>query len=138
MKPERYKDGFIIGDNADGLNYAVYNTIMDIERIELDFIKKGTAVSLPMLKEAVRSNLSPAATLMAFGLEVIGQSDRADIDAKITFHSSRHTCATLLGQKGVDIVTVQKILGHTKLETTQIYREVDRTTLLNSLSKKAS
>lgn len=52
--------------------------------------------------------------------------DRVGADRKITFHSSRHTFATLLGQAGVDIATVSKLLGHKKLQTTEIYREVDR------------
>ena len=47
-------------------------------------------------------------------------------DAKITFHSSRHTFATLLGQQGVDLPVVSKLLGHRKIQTTEIYREVDR------------
>ena len=55
-----------------------------------------------------------------------GLLDAVGADAKITFHSSRHTFATLLGQMGVDLATVSKLLGHQKLQTTQIYREVDR------------
>lgn len=55
-----------------------------------------------------------------------GLLDSVGADAKITFHSSRHTFATLLGQMGVDLATVSKLLGHQKLQTTQIYREVDR------------
>ena len=55
-------------------------------------------------------------------------------DAKITFHSSRHTFATLLGQQGVDITVVSKLLGHRKLQTTEIYREVDRAGIMNELA----
>ena len=58
------------------------------------------------------------------------------IDAKITFHSSRHTFATLLGQDGVDLSVVSKLLGHTKLQTTEIYREVDRTGIEKALEKR--
>ena len=59
--------------------------------------------------------------------------DSIGADAKITFHSSRHTFATLLGQKGVQLTTIQRLLGHQKLQTTQIYSEVDRTAILNDL-----
>ncbi|MBQ7210486.1 MAG: site-specific integrase [Paludibacteraceae bacterium] len=61
--------------------------------------------------------------------------DRLKIDSKITFHSSRHTFATLLSQNGVQITTIQKLLGHQKLQTTQIYSEVDRKAITNDLKK---
>lgn len=48
----------------------------------------------------------------------------AKIKTRTTFHTARHTCATLLCHQGVPITTVQKILGHTKLTTTQLYSEV--------------
>lgn len=40
---------------------------------------------------------------------------------KITFHVRRHTCGTLLLYRGVSITTVQAILGHQSVKTTQIY-----------------
>lgn len=61
--------------------------------------------------------------------------DRIKADPKITFHSSRHTFATLLGQSGVQLTTIQKLLGHQKLQTTQIYSEVDRKAITNDLRK---
>lgn len=39
----------------------------------------------------------------------------------ITFHKLRHTTASRLNEAGVDIVTIQKILGHADLKTTQRY-----------------
>ena len=58
-----------------------------------------------------------------------GLLDSVGVDAKITFHSSRHTFATLLGQQGVDLTIISKLLGHKKLQTTEIYREVDRSSI---------
>jgi integrase len=46
---------------------------------------------------------------------------KAPIDQKIHFHSLRHTGATWLVQKDVPIFTVQHILGHSSVATTQIY-----------------
>lgn len=48
----------------------------------------------------------------------------AGIEKNITFHMSRHTCATLLIFYGADLYTVSKILGHTSIKTTQVYAKV--------------
>lgn len=49
------------------------------------------------------------------------------------FHTARHTCATLLIHQGVPITTVQKLLGHTSVKTTEIYSEVLSSTILRDL-----
>jgi site-specific recombinase XerD len=47
------------------------------------------------------------------------------INKKLTFHAARHTFATTVTlSNGVPIETVSKLLGHTKLSTTQIYARV--------------
>lgn len=40
---------------------------------------------------------------------------------KYSAHTLRHTCATLLYRNGIDIKTIQEILGHVQVDTTQIY-----------------
>lgn len=40
---------------------------------------------------------------------------------KYSVHTLRHTCATLLYRTGVDIKIIKELLGHVKIETTEIY-----------------
>ena len=55
-------------------------------------------------------------------------ADACGITKNLTFHMARHTFATTVTlTNGVPIETVSKLLGHTKLATTQIYaRVIDR------------
>ena len=50
----------------------------------------------------------------------------------ITFHLARHTHATMMLTLGVDLYTVSKLLGHTNIQTTQIYAK-----LVDESKKKA-
>lgn len=59
--------------------------------------------------------------------------EAAKIRKRATFHAARHTCATLLVYQGIPITTVQKILGHSSLRTTQIYSEIMPRTVVKDL-----
>jgi len=58
------------------------------------------------------------------------------IKKKLTFHVARHTFATTVTlSKGIPMETVSKLLGHSKLSTTQIYARVLEEKLSNDLEK---
>ena len=57
----------------------------------------------------------------------------ARIKKHVTYHTARHTCATLLIHQGVPITTVQKLLGHTSVKTTEIYSEILSNTIVKDL-----
>lgn len=68
--------------------------------------------------------------MLAAGLDV----------SQLSAHKLRHTAATLMLSNGVDVKTVQEVLGHEHLNTTEIYTHIENTELkiaaeANPLSK---
>lgn len=59
----------------------------------------------------------------------------AGLSKRISFHTARHTNATLLIYNGVNITTVQKLLGHKSVKTTQVYTNVMDMTIIHDLEK---
>jgi site-specific recombinase XerD len=49
---------------------------------------------------------------------------RAGITKKVSFHVGRHTFATLGLAHGIDLYVMSKLLGHRRVETTEIYAKV--------------
>jgi integrase/recombinase XerD len=63
-------------------------------------------------------------------LHSVARKGRLD---RITPHMLRHTAATMLLERGVDIRFVQKLLGHASIATTQIYTHVSDVALRDAL-----
>lgn len=70
--------------------------------------------------------------------ELLIISRLAGINKKVSFHTARHTNATLLIYNGVNITTVQKLLGHKSVKTTQVYTNVMDMTIVRDLEKAKS
>ena len=69
-------------------------------------------------------------------------ADLCGIDKNLTFHLARHTFATTITlSKGIPIETVSKMLGHTNIQTTQIYARITNNKIsedMQGLSEKFS
>lgn len=101
--------------------------------------KTNTPVKIPLLEKAqilidkyannVRANangtLFPQFSNQKINSYLKEIADVCKIKKNLTFHMARHTFATTVTlTNGVPIETVSKLLGHTKLATTQIYAKV--------------
>lgn len=100
-------------------------------RLPLHLLFEGKALSI-----LDRYNIAEFASLgsnseVNKALSVI--AGMARIKKHVTYHTARHTCATLLIHQGVPITTVQKLLGHTSVKTTEIYSEILSNTIVRDL-----
>lgn len=100
---------------ADAINQylAVRKSISAIDKNALFLSNRRTRMSREAVHSMVKNSLR-----------------RAGLDAeKYSSHKLRHTAATLMLQNGVDVRTLQELLGHDNLNTTQIYTHVDNSEL---------
>lgn len=135
---------------SDFVNIKESNIVKTGGKIWLIFetVKTGTEVKLPLtllfggkaveLLRKYRGQWNDFFTLKnnsSVNKELIRIGELARLDKHFSFHSARHTNATLLIYKGANITTVQKLLGHKNLSTTQIYSEVMNSTVVRDLKK---
>ena len=53
----------------------------------------------------------------------------------ITFHQLRHTFASRLNEKGVDVFTIKKLLGHSEVKITEAYTHINDANIINAFEK---
>ena len=129
------------------LTYKNLVTVDGKEWLVLNSVKTGVKLNIPLYllfngkALGIMRKYDSIEQLAALGcnsdtnrtLQKLGRM--AHIGKKFTYHTSRHTCATLLVHQGVPITTVQKLLGHTSVKTTEIYSEVFDETIIKDLTR---
>ena len=98
------------------------------ERVEKEMLICGNGAA-DLIFSLVQA-LKPKKALLQAGLD----------STQYSAHKLRHTAATMMLSGGVDVKTVQEVLGHENLNTTQIYTHIESTELkiaaeANPLSK---
>ena len=130
-------DNFHLVDNKLWLLYSSVKTDVNV-RLPLFLLFEGKAL---VLYESYRKCCSRT----LFGVSLSSNSNvnkqlkricqLAEIDKRLSFHSARHTYATLLLYSGANITTVQKLLGHKSVRTTEIYSDIMDMTVIRDLER---
>ena len=130
------KENFLIIDDKVWLVYSSVKTDVSV-RLPLFLLFEGK--SLPIYeryKNAPRTLFGvPLSSNSNVNKQLRRISQLASIDKKVSFHISRHTNATLLLYNGANITTVQKLLGHKSVRTTEIYSNIMDMTIVRDLEK---
>lgn len=59
----------------------------------------------------------------------------AEMDSRIHFHSLRHSFASNLAQKGVSLYIIKELLGHSSIQTTEIYSHLNLEALRDAINR---
>jgi len=106
--------------------------------------KKKEMVKIPLCPEALKliqdeANISGRIfhpiTEQRMNLNIKEIAKVAGIKKPLTNHSARHTFATLFIQKTSDVATLQKLLGHSRIEETMVYVHITEENLTKQMQK---
>ena len=110
--------------------------------------KNGQTHSLPIIHEAVEiiekydgaerritQKVFPKISNQKFNVYLKAIANLANIQKELTHHIARHTCATTLLNRGVNLDIVSKFLGHTSTKPTRIYAKMQDETMKKEIFK---
>ena len=106
-------------------------------RLPIDLLFGGKALHLLNIYRDDVERLFRLPANSTVDKQLLAIARTAGIRKRLSFHSARHTNATLLLAQGVSVTTVQKLLGHKNVRTTMNYCEVVDRTIVNELERIA-
>lgn len=127
-------DNFIKIDNVTWIILRTKKTDTEV-RLPLNILFNGKALSILKKYKNKYEYFFKIKSNSFLDKDLIKIAKLAGINKHFSFHSARHTNATLLIYKGVNITTVQKLLGHKNIKTTQIYTDIIPETIINDLKR---
>lgn len=133
----RYSDvNALTWDKVKSQGKQTFLEFTQVKTAEIETLPIGTEAAIILAKQrnALRSGrvkISIAADAV-FKMPAQQTTDKvlkrwakaAGIEKNISFHTGRHTFATIGLKNGVDLYVMSKLLGHRSLESTQIYAKV--------------
>lgn len=114
-----FNDGRILISGKGGRERYV-----PLDSVVEESLKEYMEVRTSEIPELFVSKKGGALTPRAIQYMVKKYAKQANIEKEVTPHKLRHTCATHLLQEGAHLVSIQKLLGHKSLSTTQIYLHI--------------
>lgn len=127
-------DNFICIQNEMWLIYQTVKTRTEV-RLPIYLLFEGKGLEILHRYQNRLSDFFDLKSNSNVNKELTILSRLAGIGKKVSFHTARHTNATLLIYDGVNITTVQKLLGHKSVKTTQVYTNVMDMTIVRDLEK---
>lgn len=102
--------------------------------MEIVMRKTGKPLSMKLSRKAVQQLPNEAGSKESFVFSLPSRTNmsriihlwtkKAHIQKNVTYHTSRHTFGTMLASRGVNIQTIQKLMGHRCITSTSFYVEV--------------
>lgn len=137
---------------SDIMQLTWKNIIKDRDTYTLEIVMKKTKdpIYLPLSDQALKwlpSNKGKTSEDRVFSIPSFNYvnpalaewAQTAGLKKHMTFHTARHTFATMMLTLGADLYTVSKLLGHSDVKVTQVYAKIvnqkknDAVNLVNSV-----
>lgn len=128
LKPEN----LVMIDGKEWLIFTMIKT-SDPIRIPIYLLFNGKPLDIIYKYIGSQTTVFPYQKNDTINLHLREITKLAKVNKHVTYHVARHTSATYLLHKDVNLTTIQKLLGHRRIETTQIYAKVMDMTIVNEL-----
>ncbi|WP_438962953.1 site-specific tyrosine recombinase XerD [Nonlabens sp.] len=132
-----FKEGFIkVTGKGDKQRFIpIGDFTMKVINLYIDEVRVHSPIK-PQYKDTLFLNRRGASLTRAMIFHIIKELKvKAGIKKKISPHTFRHSFATHLLENGADLRSIQMMLGHESITTTEIYMHVDRAHLTKVLEK---